>query len=197
MLIKQAWGIKVTYLSDEGISGLGLFYVGKNVKISESAKIYEANKMSIGDNSRIDDFVVLSGNVQIGRNVHIAVHCSITASTNQIIFEDFSGVSFGSHIFGASEDYTGVALTNPTVPSQFRKNVRGKSVRIGRHVVIGASSVVFPGVHIADGCAIGAHSTVTKSTEAWGIYIGSPARRINSRSKDILKFEEEYLNSEQ
>jgi acetyltransferase-like isoleucine patch superfamily enzyme len=62
--------------------------------------------------------------------------------------------------------------------------------------VIGASSVIFPGVDIADGCSIGANSTVTKSTEAWGIYVGSPARKINVRSKALLKYEEKYLNGE-
>jgi galactoside O-acetyltransferase len=186
----------MSYLSNDAISNLGLKFFGENVKISDSAKIYQPEKISIGDNSRIDDFVVLSGSIQIGRNVHIAVHSSITASTNQIILEDFSGVSFGCHIFGASEDYTGIALTNPTVPAEFRKNVPGKNVRLGRHVVIGASSVIFPGVDIADGCSIGANSTVTKSTEAWGIYVGSPARKINLRSKELLKYEEMYLHGE-
>lgn len=183
----------MSYLDETELANLELKYLGNNVMISHSAKIYGSDKISIGDNSRIDDFVVLSGEIEIGRNVHIAVHCSITASVNKIVFEDFSGVSFGCHIFASSEDYTGVALTNPTVPPEYRKNVPGKNVRLGRHVVVGASSVVFPGVDIADGCSIGANSTVTKSTEPWGIYIGSPAKKINIRSKELLTYEEMYL----
>lgn len=185
--------LDLSYLDDTELTNLGLKYLGKNVKISNSAQIYGSEKISIGDNSRIDDFVVLSGEIEIGRNVHIAVHCSITASVNKVTLEDFSGVSFGCHIFGSSEDYTGVALTNPTVPPKYRKNVPGKNVRLGRHVVIGASSVVFPGVDIADGCSIGANSTVTKSTEPWGIYVGSPAKKIKSRSRELLTYEEMYL----
>lgn len=185
----------MSYLNDTELANLGLKHLGKNVKISHSTQIYGSDKISIGDNSRIDDFVVLSGEIEIGRNVHIAVHCSITASVNKIVLEDFSGVSFGCHIFGASEDYTGVALTNPTVPPEYRKNVQGKNVRLGRHVVVGASSVIFPGVDIADGCSIGANSTVIKSTESWCIYVGSPARKINTRSKELLAYEEKYLKS--
>jgi len=183
------------YLSLLQMSELNFKSLGTNVKISDAAKIYGSELMSFGDNSRIDDFVVLSGAISIGRNVHIAVHTSLNASINGITLEDFSGVSFGCHIFAASEDYTGLALTNPTVPSEFRVNVNAVNVRLGRHVVVGAGSVVFPGVDIADGCAVGANSTVTKSTESWGIYVGSPARRIRERSKNLLKFEEQYLRS--
>lgn len=183
------------YLNSQQLDDLGFMHLGKNVRISDSAKIYGAELMSIGENSRIDDFVVLSGAVTIGRNVHIAVHSSLNASTNKIVLEDFSGVSFGCHLFAASEDYTGVALTNPTVPAEFRKNVAAANIRLGRHVVIGASSVVFPGVDLGDGCSVGANSTVTKSTTPWGVYVGSPARRIRERSKELLEYEEKYLRS--
>jgi acetyltransferase-like isoleucine patch superfamily enzyme len=183
------------YLSEQQVIDLGFKQLGSNVQISDSAKIYGSQHISIGDNSRIDDFVVLSGSVTIGRNVHLAVHSSLNASTNKIVLEDFCGVSFGCHLFAASEDYTGVALTNPTVPAEFRKNVPAANVRLGRHVVIGASSVVFPGVDIADGCSVGANSTVIKSTEPWGVYVGSPARRIRERSKVLLEFEQSYLKS--
>jgi galactoside O-acetyltransferase len=185
----------MAYLNSQQLADLGFKHIGKNVLISDSAKIYGADLMSIGDNSRIDDFVVLSGSVTIGRNVHIAVHSSLNASTNKIVVEDFAGVSFGCHLFAASEDYTGIALTNPTVPAEFRRNVPVANIRLGRHVVIGASSVVFPGVDLADGCSVGANTTVTKSTEPWGVYVGSPARRIRERSKELLEYEEKYLKS--
>jgi acetyltransferase-like isoleucine patch superfamily enzyme len=117
------------------------------------------------DDSRIDDFVVLSGKINIGGNVHIAVHSSLTVSARIISIKDFAGISFGFHIFATSKDYTLLALTNPTVPDKFRINVEGVNAHTDCHVVIGAGSLVFPGAVIATGCSIGANSTVTRSTK--------------------------------
>ena len=111
------------------------------------------------------------------------------------VFDDFSGLAMGCHVFTSSDDYSGKTMTNPTVPVQFKKINHG-SVRLGRHVIVGASSVVFPGVNIADGCSIGAFSMVNKSTEQWGIYAGVPTARVRERSKDLLLLEQEYLASE-
>ena len=65
--------------TDAELSELGLRHFGKNVKLSTKASIYGAEHISIGDNARIDDFVVLSagpGGISIGRNVHIGVMCA-------------------------------------------------------------------------------------------------------------------------
>jgi galactoside O-acetyltransferase len=108
------------------------------------------------------------------------------------MLDDFSGLAFGCHVFTSSDDYSGISLTNPTVPQKF-KNITNGKIRIGRHVIIGTGSIVFPGVEIADGCSVGAITVVTKSTEPWGIYVGNPARRIKERSKELLALEATYL----
>lgn len=183
------------YLSRRELSKLRFLSLGNGVKISDRASLHKTELMAIGDFSRIDDFCAVSGNVHIGRNVHIAVHCSITASHELAVFEDFSGLAMGCHIFTSSDDYSGMTMTNPTVPAQF-KNVKHGLVRLGRHVIVGASSVVFPGVNIADGCSVGSLSMVTKSTEPWGVYAGVPAARVRERSKDLLLLEQKYLADE-
>ncbi|MFL1559569.1 acyltransferase, partial [Pseudomonas sp. O11] len=90
---------------------------------------------------------------------------------------------------------SGKTLTNPTVPSDYKIEAKS-AVYIGRHVIIGTNSIVIPGVHLADGCSVGAMSMVTKSTEEWGIYFGIPAKRIKNRSRQLLDLEAEYLASE-
>jgi len=72
------------------------------------------------------------------------------------------------------------------------KEVQHGTVRIDKHSIIGASSVVFPSVTIGEGCAIGAMSLVNKSTDPWGIYVGIPVRKLKDRSKDMIKLEELY-----
>ena len=56
-----------------------------------------------------------------------------------------------------------------------------KAITIGDGCWIGANVTVLPGVHIAKGCIIGACSVVTKDTEANGLYVGNPARKIKRR----------------
>ncbi|MDH0418675.1 acyltransferase [Delftia tsuruhatensis] len=185
----------MAFLSQEKLKSIGFRYLGKNVRISEKASIYNPESIEIGDNSRIDDFCVLSGRVLIGRNVHIAVFNNIAGGELGVQLDDFSGIAYGCHIFSQSDDYSGQTLTNPTIPDIYKKEIKA-AIFLGRHVIIGAGSVVLPGVRVEEGCSIGAMSMVTKSTEAWSIYFGIPARRIKARKKDLLELEKQYLESE-
>ncbi|QJE00894.1 acyltransferase [Massilia forsythiae] len=179
----------MAYLSEEDLKLIGFKAVGRNVKVSDKAAIYAPELIEIGDNSRIDDFCIISGKVSIGRHVHIAPHCLVAGGELGITMGDFSGLAYFVQVFSQSDDYSGKTMTNPTVPKEY-KNEYKAAVHLGRHVIIGAGSVIFPGVTVAEGCSVGALALVNKSTEAWGIYLGNPARRLRDRSRDLLKFEE-------
>lgn len=183
----------MAFLSQENLEQLGFKKLGVNVKISDKASIYNHDQIEVGDNSRIDDFCVVSGKIKIGRNVHFAVFCNVAGGELGIEFSDFSGLAYGCHVFTQSDDYTGLSLTNPTIPDQYKKE-RKEKVKIGRHVIVGTMSIIFPGVEIADGCSVGAMTLVNRSTEPWGIYVGNPARRVKNRHQDLLKFEIEYVS---
>lgn len=185
----------MAFLSQEQMLSMGFKSLGKNVRISDKAAIYNANHMEIGDNSRIDDFCVMAGRISIGRNVHIAVFCNIAGGTEGVKLEDFSGLAYGCHVFSQSDDYSGRTLTNPTVPAAYKGETK-KAVLIGRHCIVGTNSLIFPGVHLGDGCAVGAMSMVTKSTEEWSVYSGIPAKKLKNRKRDLLDLERAYLNSE-
>lgn len=179
------------YTNDE-LNRLGFKKLGDNVKVSTKVSIYRPEEIEIGDNSRIDDFSLLSGRIIIGRNVHLAAYSNVSAGECSVTFEDFSGLAYGCHVFTGSDDYSGNTLTNPTVPLKF-KGLKENNITLKRHVIVGTNSIIFPGVCIAEGCAIGAMTMVTKSTRPWGIYFGSPAKRIKERSDALLILEEEYL----
>jgi acetyltransferase-like isoleucine patch superfamily enzyme len=180
------------YYTKAELEKVGFKSLGQNVSISRTTRIYLPEYMSIGDNSMVDDFCVLSGNLEIGRNVHIAHGCRVIGGREGIGMADFSGLAFGVTIFAQSDDYGGNALTNPTVPMKFRKITRAR-VELGRHVIIGTSSVVFPGVICGEGSSVGSFSMVTKSTEPWSIYFGIPAKKIKARCRNMLELETEYL----
>lgn len=185
----------MSFLSQEKLEDMQFKSLGVNVKISDKAAIYNCDQMEIGDHSRIDDFCVVSGKVKIGRNVHIAIFCNVAGGEKGIHLDDFSGLAYGCHVITQSDDYSGKTLTNPTVPDEFKLEKKA-AVVISRHSIIGTGSVVLPGVVLGEGTSVGALSMITKSTEAWSIYFGSPAKRIKSRSKELLDLEAAYLKIE-
>ena len=182
----------MAYYTKKELKNLGFKYIGKNVKISDKASIYNCDQISIDDNSRIDDFCVVSGKIKIGKNVHIAPFCLVAGGEKGVIFEDFTTLAYGVKVFTQSDDYSGETLTNSLIPKKY-KNEYKKEVIIKKHSIIGAGSIIMPGVILEEGTSIGAMSLVLKSTKSWGIYIGIPAKRLKNRKKDLLKLEKQYL----
>ncbi len=160
--------------------------VGQDVVIWPLAKIVGKSAISFGDSVIIDDFVFLMGGARttIGSFVHIASFVSI-AGGGEFSMGDFSAISGGSRVYTGNDDYLGNYLTNPTVPEPYRKAVRS-FVSIGRHAIVGANSVILPGVTIGEGVAIGANSLITRDCEPWTIYVGSPARPLKERPRERL-----------
>jgi acetyltransferase-like isoleucine patch superfamily enzyme len=185
----------MAYLTKLELTKLGFLHLGNNVKISDKASLYNCEQISIGDNTRIDDFCVLSGKLTFGKNIHLAPFVLLAGGTEGITMNDFSGCAYHVQIFSQSDDYSGKTMTNPTIPIEF-KNEFKKAILIGKHVIIGTSSIVFPGVCLAEGCSIGALTLVNKSTKPWGIYVGNPAKRIKDRSRELLILEDKFLESE-
>lgn len=180
------------YYNVDELLKLGFKKIGKDVLVSTKASLYGLNNIEIDDYSKIDDFTIISGNVKIGKNVHIASSCRVAGGNSGIIFEDFSGLAYGVQVFTQTDDYSGQAMTNPTIPKEY-KNVFEKNILIGKHVIVGTLSVIMPGVQLKEGTAIGAMSLVRKSTEPWSVYLGNPAKKIKNRSKKLLELEKEYL----
>ena len=186
----------MAFYSREELESLGFKKLGKNISISKKASLYHTDTMEIGDNSRIDDFCLITGKVILGRNVHIAPYCNVDGGDKGIYFGDFSGLAYACHAITRSDYYSGESLTNPTIPSQF-KSITNEKVVLGRHVILGAMSMILPGITLAEGSSVGANSLVTRDTESWSMYFGSPAKRIKARSKKLLEMEKEYLAQEQ
>lgn len=193
----SAHGRRVCLEAPETEPGHGRFAsIGEDVVIWPEAKIISTEVIEIGDSVIIDDFVLLMGGerTRIGSFVHIASFVSITGG-GKFIMEDFSGLSSGVRVFTGNEDYDGRCLTNPTVPAPYRVCIRSQ-VEIGKHAIIGANTVVLPGVRIGDGAAVGANSLVTRDCEPWTTYAGSPAKVVRKRKKERILELESQLRSE-
>lgn len=183
-------------LSQEEIMAMGFESVGHGVALSDKASFYNCRQISIGNNVRIDDFCVISagaGGIAIGNNVHVAVYTSLIGR-GRILLDDFSNLSSRVSVYSSSDDYSGEFMTNPTVPTEFT-GVSHADVVIGRHVVVGAGSVILPGALLEEGVAVGALSLVTDKCDRFFIYAGIPARKIRERKQGLLQKEQEFRKS--
>ena len=185
-----------SFYSQSELLDLGFKSFGSDVKISRKASFYQTHMISFGDHVRIDDFCILSGGsgIELGSYVHIAAYSALFGNEG-IVLEDFAGLSARVTVYSASDDYSGMSLTNPTIPSEFLTHTNKGPVLLGRHAIIGTNSTILPNVRIGEGAAVGAHTLVSKSLDPWGVYFGIPAKFLKTRKKDLLEMEKKLLYS--
>lgn len=184
----------MAFLTEQQLGALGFASLGRNVLISDKASVYGAERIHIGNHVRIDDFCVLSagkGGIEIGEHIHIAVYSSLIGA-GKITISDFCNISSKVSIYSSNDDYSGHFMTNPMIPDEYT-NVIHADVTLGKHVIIGSGSVILPGVILYEGVAIGSLSLVSNDCEAFGIYIGVPARKVKNRSKKLLDLEKKLI----
>lgn len=180
----------MSFLSNDQLEKIGFKNLGKNVLISDKCSIYNPKNISIDDNTRIDDFCILSagdGGIEIGKYVHIACYSSLIGK-GRITMKDFSGLSSRVAVYSSSDKYDGEYMTNPCLPDYVINTIH-KDVIIGKHVVIGSNSVILPGIELADGSAVGAMSLVNKSEYEPYVLAGIPVKRIKKRLSNIFDLE--------
>mgnify|MGYP000551275127 FL=1 len=181
----------MAFLSESQLRQIGFKSLGENVLISDKVSIYNAENISLGSYVRVDDFCILSAGergIEIGSFVHLAAYTSLMGA-ERIILEDFVGLSSKVSLFSSSDDYMGYSLTNPMVPSQY-KRVKSLPVTLKKHALVGAHSVLLPGASLEEGVSIGAMSVVSSKLDAWHVYMGNPAKKIVRRSKKLLQSEQ-------
>ena len=174
-----------SFYSESELKAIGFKSVGRNVYLSRKATIYSPERISIGDNVRIDDFCLLSGDITLGSHIHISAYVALYGGMG-IELEDFTGISPMSVIYSAMDDFSGDFLIGPIHPQELT-NVTGGRVLLKKYSQIGTHSVVFPNLTIGEGSVVGACSLVNKSLDSWGIYYGVPAVRIKNRNKGLLR----------
>jgi acetyltransferase-like isoleucine patch superfamily enzyme len=164
-----------------------IFKDGESLRLPASTKIYAGAKLlrqdmlHVENNVMVDDFVLIGAPAILYRHVHIAAFTSVLGRA-RLVMLPFSGLSTGVRVFTSNDDYRFGALTNPTVPETAR-NMHTEPVTIGRHCIVGANSVVLPGVSMPEGSVLGANGLLKSTTklEKWAIYAGCPARKIGER----------------
>lgn len=181
--------------SIEELKSLGLAEVGEGVLVDRTCRFYGVEHIRIGSKSRLDAYCVLSSGesgISIGRHVHLSVGATILGGGG-VFIEDFAGLSARVSVFSSNDDYSGGAMTNPTIPMKYRE-VKSSEVRICRHAIIGCGSVLLPGVTLGVGASVGALSLVNKSVPDFMVVAGNPMRRIGRRDRRLLEQEVLFLS---
>jgi acetyltransferase-like isoleucine patch superfamily enzyme len=155
----------------------------EGVRVFPFTKVIGLKNIEFGSPVLMDDFVFIdasSGKGQIGSHVHIASFSSITGG-GEFALDDFCGLASGVRIVTGSDDFKGNGFGNPTVPDRFR-NVKRGIVSLNRFSIIGANTVILPGVTVGEGASVAAGSIVSKDLTPWGTYIGN--RRVGERDRE-------------
>lgn len=138
---------------------------------------FKARSIKVGNNVKIFNNVVFwgDGDIVIGDNVHIGNNTIIYASAN-------GGVTIGNDVSIAANCY--IIDTNHGIARDKKINAQANSsekIVIGNDVWLAAATMVLKGSVIPDGVVVGANSLVNGELEPYGVYVGSPVRKIKDR----------------
>lgn len=152
--------------------------------IDSTARIF--GNPQIADDARVDAFCVLTGSVIVGKRVHVGTGSRLLGGSGTILLKPFSGISMGVTLLSASDNYTSGHAIGPCFDDDLRK-VKVGDVTLEEFAVVGAHSVVMPGVRLGWGAALGACSFLTRDIPPGEVWFGCPAKRVSFRDLDRLR----------
>ncbi len=168
--------------------------IGEDVTIYDPVTIIKPEVITFKSHIILSEFVYLAGGqgTYLGNFIHLAAHTAISGG-GIFIAEDFVGVAAGSRIITGTDNVMGQGIPSPLVPAEFRSYTRSHVI-LKKNSFLATNVVVQPGVTIGEGTVVGSGSVVTKDLEPWGVYMGSPARRVKDRPVGrILELQEELM----
>ena len=136
---------------------------------------------SIGENTRIWQYVVILPNAKIGSDVNVCSHCLIE---NDVTIGDRVTIKSGVQIWDGlriEEDvFVGpnVTFTNDKFPRSKVYPTKFLETKIEAGASIGGGATILPGITIGANAVVGAGAVVTKSIPPYAVVIGSPARIV-------------------
>ena len=141
-------------------------YIGENTKIWHFSHVREnvdiGKKVTIGQNVYIDEGVKIGDNCKIQNAAQI-----------------YDGVTIKNNVFIGPA----VVFTNDYFPRADNKNWEILKTKIDDGASIGANATILCGIKIGKHAMIGAGSVVIKDVEDYALYAGNPAKFIKKIKK--------------
>jgi acetyltransferase-like isoleucine patch superfamily enzyme len=151
----------------------------KHPRIAKTAQLEDRKNITLGTDTFIDQHCILrpaGGKIAIGERTYIGPFSIIMATGGVEIGGE---VMVGPHTVFASGNHE---IMKNELPMQAYPMVSRGPIIVEHDVWIGAHCLICDNVTVKTGCVIAGGAVVTKSTEAYGIYAGVPAKKIGSRA---------------
>ena len=157
----------------------GKVKIGKSVHIGDDATIIveKGASLIIGDNSFIGESCYIKcfgGHIEIGHDVSI---------NSKSFLNGCGGLQIGHNTRIGTQTImiaSNHKFDDPGV--LFKDQITKEGISIGENIWFGARVTVLDGVKITDNVVVGACSLVTKSIDEAGVYVGTPAKKLNIKT---------------
>lgn len=151
---------------------------GKNVYIGKNCALKGKSNIVLEDGVTVRPYAQIwsgGGTVRIGRGSEIGERCRISIANSLEIGEKVL-LSPNVYITDCDHEYRNVDI--PVIDQGVVQ--KGQKVSVGEGSYIGINAVIVGNVKIGKHCVIGANSVVTKDVPDYGVAVGSPARVIKN-----------------
>jgi UDP-2-acetamido-3-amino-2,3-dideoxy-glucuronate N-acetyltransferase len=141
----------------------------------------DVQSTSIGEGTRVWQFVVILPGAAIGAECNICSHCLIEGDvkigdrvTVKSGVQLWDGLRVGNDVFIGPN----ASFTNDRFPRSRQKPDRFLETTIGDGASIGAGAVILPGISIGNCAMVAAGAVVTRSVPPNAVVVGNPAKIV-------------------
>lgn len=154
---------------------------GKEVRLMPLAKIANPGVVELDDYCRVRDFVFIWGGqgVKIGKYTDVQPHVVVWGG-GELEVRDRVSIGPGSVLLTAVYSHKEGLKMVDGLGDESAHALYGKLL-IEDDVYIGANCTLMPDITLGKGAVLGAGSFINIDAEPWGIYAGSPAKKIGVR----------------
>ncbi|HEY5306105.1 MAG TPA: DapH/DapD/GlmU-related protein [Pseudolabrys sp.] len=162
--------------------------IGTDVVIGPNVAIRRPQLVSIGSHVAIDNGAYITTAAEIEDYVHIGPYVTVVGGARAFFkMGNFTNLAAGCRVICGSDRFQGEGLIGPaSLPEDYKDTMKLAPVVLENFANVGTNAVIMPGVTLAEGSVIGACSLVTKSTEPWTIYAGTPAKPLKQRPREKM-----------
>ena len=159
-----------------------LKFCGDGVRLYPLCKMIHPAAAELDSHCQIMDFSFIDAgkSLKVGKYSTITWQCLIEGGA-QTYIGDRVFLGPGTKILTSTYELNGYYAIEH-IPDECRATRYG-DIRIEDDAYLGANVTVLPGITIGEGAVIGANSLVTKNVEPWGIYVGTPCKKVGERIK--------------
>lgn len=163
----------------------GLTHHGSNVYIGVGAKIVNGSQLYVGNGVEFNPYCMVlclsktGGRIEIGDNSRVSMFSWISAAGFLKIGKN---VEMGPHVFISDHNHkyenVDIPIISQGITPNYPPRISSVSLEIGDDCWIGTNVAIVAPVKIGKHCVIGANSVVNRDIPDYSVAVGSPAKVV-------------------